>query len=227
MRLTSEPEGGPAHEHHRPHRRDRPSGVGDDPTPTGQRTRSPISLRCGRDRAAERRTACGGAHASSASTVMSGARAYANCMRSHEVPDFPDPTARASCSCVLPPESKMGGRTPVGDLIPGSPAFQAAATPSLSSSTKISTSSSATTSTRAHPRSSGRPGRAESRACRLLGPSRRVISTTTILNPCRSTNFSAWAPTSIAHVSPSSQLGRCTSTKHKQAGAPQLLLQRS
>ena len=35
------------------------SGPGDDPTPTGQRTRSPISLQCGRDRAAERRTARG------------------------------------------------------------------------------------------------------------------------------------------------------------------------
>jgi hypothetical protein len=34
-------------------------GPGDDPTPTGQRTRSPISLQCGRDRAAERRTARG------------------------------------------------------------------------------------------------------------------------------------------------------------------------
>ena len=39
---------------------------------------------------------CGGGaqHAGSPSKVMSGALAYANCMRSHGVPDFPDPNGQ-------------------------------------------------------------------------------------------------------------------------------------
>ena len=59
----------------------------------------------------------GGAHASSPSKVMSAALAYANCMRSHRVPDFPDPNGQGDF--VI-----HGG--PGTDLAPNSPAFQAA-----------------------------------------------------------------------------------------------------
>ena len=38
----------------------------------------------------------GGAQASSPSKVMSSALAYANCMRSHGVPDFPDPNGQGA-----------------------------------------------------------------------------------------------------------------------------------
>ena len=60
---------------------------------------------------------CGGGHASSPTKVTSAALAYANCMRSHRVPDFPDPDGQGHF--VI-----HGG--PGGDLAPSSPAFQAA-----------------------------------------------------------------------------------------------------
>ncbi len=61
---------------------------------------------------------CGsGAHTSSLTKVMSSALAYANCMRSHGVPDFPDPSGQGDF--VI-----HGG--PGSDLVPSSPAFQAA-----------------------------------------------------------------------------------------------------
>jgi hypothetical protein len=61
---------------------------------------------------------CGGsAHTSSPTKVMSSALAYANCMRSHGVPDFPDPDGQGNF--VI-----HGG--PGSDLTLSSPAFQAA-----------------------------------------------------------------------------------------------------
>jgi len=68
----------------------------------------------------------GGAHASAPSKVMSGALAYANCMRSHGVPDFPDPNSQGEFQLRPSVRVENGRRTPVGDLIPGSPAFQGA-----------------------------------------------------------------------------------------------------
>jgi hypothetical protein len=59
----------------------------------------------------------GGAHASSPTKVMSATLAYANCMRSHGVPDFPDPDGQGYF--VI-----HGG--PGSDLAPSSPAFRAA-----------------------------------------------------------------------------------------------------
>ncbi|MBV9466761.1 MAG: hypothetical protein JO206_13540 [Solirubrobacterales bacterium] len=59
----------------------------------------------------------GGARANSTTKVMSGALAYANCMRSHGVPDFPDPNGQGYF--VI-----HGG--PGTDLAPSSPAFQTA-----------------------------------------------------------------------------------------------------
>jgi len=56
---------------------------------------------------------------------MSGALAYANCMRSHGVPDFPDPNSQGDFQ-LRPVRVENGRTTPVGDLIPASPAFQAA-----------------------------------------------------------------------------------------------------
>jgi hypothetical protein len=67
----------------------------------------------------------GGAHASSPSKVISGALAYANCMRSHGAPDFPDPNSRGDFQ-LRPVRVENGHTTPVEDLIPSSPAFQAA-----------------------------------------------------------------------------------------------------
>jgi hypothetical protein len=67
----------------------------------------------------------GGAHASSPSKVMSGALAYANCMRSHGVPDFPDPNSQGEFQ-LRPVRVENGHTTPIEDLIPSSPAFQAA-----------------------------------------------------------------------------------------------------
>jgi hypothetical protein len=60
----------------------------------------------------------GGAHASSSATFMSRAIAYSNCMRSHGVPDFPDPNGQGDI--VI--RGGMGA-----DLDPSLPAFQAAA----------------------------------------------------------------------------------------------------
>jgi hypothetical protein len=68
----------------------------------------------------------GGAHASSPSKVMSAALAYANCMRSRGVPDFPDPNSQGEFQLRPSVRVENGGPTPVGDLIPSSPAFQAA-----------------------------------------------------------------------------------------------------
>jgi hypothetical protein len=64
-------------------------------------------------------SACGsgGHHASSQTDVMSAALAYANCMRSHGLPAFPDPNGQGDF--VI-----QGG--PGSDLAPSSPAFQAA-----------------------------------------------------------------------------------------------------
>lgn len=59
----------------------------------------------------------GGTHASSATSFMSRAIAYSNCMRSHGVPDFPDPDSQGHIVIT----SEMGA-----GLNPGSPAFQAA-----------------------------------------------------------------------------------------------------
>jgi hypothetical protein len=59
----------------------------------------------------------GGAHANSRTKVISSALAYANCMRSHGVPDFPDPDGQGDF--VI-----HGGAGT--DLAPSSPAFQAA-----------------------------------------------------------------------------------------------------
>lgn len=69
---------------------------------------------------------CGsGAHASSTSKVMSGALAYANCMRSHGVPDFPDPNGQGEFQ-LRPVIVENGRTTSIADLIPSSPAFQGA-----------------------------------------------------------------------------------------------------
>ncbi len=68
----------------------------------------------------------GGTHASSPSKVMSAALAYANCMRSHGVPDFPDPDNQGELQLRPSIRVENGRPTPVGDLIPSSPAFQAA-----------------------------------------------------------------------------------------------------
>ena len=67
----------------------------------------------------------GGGHASSPSKVMSAALAYANCMRSHGVPDFPDPNSQGEFQ-LRPVKVENGRTTPIEDLIPSSPAFQAA-----------------------------------------------------------------------------------------------------
>ncbi|MGA2930013.1 MAG: hypothetical protein ABSG43_29300 [Solirubrobacteraceae bacterium] len=69
---------------------------------------------------------CGGdaQHASSPSKVMSGALAYANCMRSHGVPDFPDPNGQGEFQ--LHTIFENGNATQGEDLVPSSPAFQAA-----------------------------------------------------------------------------------------------------
>jgi hypothetical protein len=58
----------------------------------------------------------GGARATSSTTsFMSEAIAYSNCMRSHGVPDFPDPDRRGRLHMSFGPGS---------DLSPDSPAFQ-------------------------------------------------------------------------------------------------------
>jgi hypothetical protein len=70
---------------------------------------------------------CGsGSHASSPSKLMAGALAYANCMRSHGVPDFPDPNSLGEFQLRPSVRVENGRPTPVGDLVPGSPALQAA-----------------------------------------------------------------------------------------------------
>jgi hypothetical protein len=70
---------------------------------------------------------CGGsAHPSPPSKVMTEALAYANCMRSHGVPDFPDPNSQGEFQLRPSVRVENGRPTPVGDLISGSPAFQRA-----------------------------------------------------------------------------------------------------
>jgi hypothetical protein len=65
----------------------------------------------------------GGAHTSSPTKVMSGALAYANCMRLHGVPDFPDPNGQGEFQ--LHTIFNNGRPTQGEDLVPSSPAFQA------------------------------------------------------------------------------------------------------
>ncbi len=68
---------------------------------------------------------CGGAaHASSPSKVLSAALGYANCMRSHGVPDFPDPNGQGEFQ--LHSIFENGHPTRGEDLVPSSPAFQGA-----------------------------------------------------------------------------------------------------
>jgi len=69
---------------------------------------------------------CGGVgqHTVPPSKVMSGALAYANCMRSHGVPDFPDPNGQGEFQ--LRAIFENGHVTQGADLVPSSPAFQAA-----------------------------------------------------------------------------------------------------
>ena len=54
---------------------------------------------------------------------MSGALAYANCMRSHGVPDFPDPNGQGEFQ--LHTIFENGRATKGADLDPSSPVFQA------------------------------------------------------------------------------------------------------
>jgi hypothetical protein len=69
---------------------------------------------------------CGGAaHASSPSKVMSAALGYANCMRSHGVPDFPDPNSQGEFQ-LRPVRVEHEHTTPLADLVPSSPPFQGA-----------------------------------------------------------------------------------------------------
>jgi hypothetical protein len=71
--------------------------------------------------------ACGGAaHANAPSKVMSAALAYANCMRSHGVPDFPDPNRQGEFQLRPSVRVENGRPAPVGDLLSNSPAFTAA-----------------------------------------------------------------------------------------------------
>ncbi|MGH2886893.1 MAG: hypothetical protein ACRDPA_30075, partial [Solirubrobacteraceae bacterium] len=68
---------------------------------------------------------CGrGAHVIPPIKLMSGALAYANCMRSHGVPDFPDPNGQGEFQ--LHTIFENGHTTQGEDLVPSSPAFQAA-----------------------------------------------------------------------------------------------------
>jgi hypothetical protein len=64
----------------------------------------------------------GGAHASSPTKLTSAALHYANCVRSHGVPNFPDPNGHGEFR--IQPVQDNGVTTP--DLMAGSPAFQAA-----------------------------------------------------------------------------------------------------
>lgn len=57
--------------------------------------------------------------------MISRALAYANCMRSHGVPDFPDPNGQGEFQ-LRAVRIGNGRRTPIGDLLPSAPAFQAA-----------------------------------------------------------------------------------------------------
>jgi hypothetical protein len=67
----------------------------------------------------------GGAHPSLTTKVMSSALAYADCMRSHGVPDFPDPNSQGEFQ-LRPVKFENGRTTPIADLNPSSPAFQSA-----------------------------------------------------------------------------------------------------
>jgi hypothetical protein len=69
---------------------------------------------------------CGGStHASAPTKVMSAALAYANCMRSHGVPDFPDPNGQGEFQ-LRAVKVENGRTTPLEDLVPTAPAFVAA-----------------------------------------------------------------------------------------------------
>ena len=50
---------------------------------------------------------------------------YANCMRSHGVPDFPDPNSHGEFQ-LRPVKGEDGRTRPNEDLVPSSPAFHAA-----------------------------------------------------------------------------------------------------
>jgi len=65
----------------------------------------------------------GGAHASSPTKVISSALAYANCMRSHGVPDFPDPNGKGEFRIQA---VQVNNGVTTRDLTASSPAFQAA-----------------------------------------------------------------------------------------------------
>jgi hypothetical protein len=67
----------------------------------------------------------GGEHPSSPSKLISTALAYANCMRSHGAPDFPDPNGQGEFQ-LRPVRVENGRTTPIADLVPSSPAFRAA-----------------------------------------------------------------------------------------------------
>jgi len=70
---------------------------------------------------------CGSdAHANSATALRSSALHYSNCMRAHGVPDFPDPNSRGAIQIRTAAQVNDGRTTAIGDLDPGSPAFQAA-----------------------------------------------------------------------------------------------------
>jgi hypothetical protein len=69
---------------------------------------------------------CGGAaHTSASTNIMSSALAYANCMRSHGVPNFPDPNSQGAFQ-IQPVQIHNGVKTVSRDLVASSPAFQAA-----------------------------------------------------------------------------------------------------
>ncbi|MBV9802022.1 MAG: hypothetical protein JO130_02465 [Solirubrobacterales bacterium] len=68
----------------------------------------------------------GGAHVSAPSKAMSAALTYASCMRSHGVPDFPDPNGQGEFQLRPSVRVENGSSTPVGDLTASSPALQAA-----------------------------------------------------------------------------------------------------
>lgn len=68
----------------------------------------------------------GGTHASSSNKLVADALAYANCMRAHGIPDFPDPNSQGEFQLRHNTRVENGRRTPTGDLLESSPAFQAA-----------------------------------------------------------------------------------------------------
>ena len=74
---------------------------------------------------AAHRSSATGVHGGSPTKVMSVALAYANCMRSHGVPDFPDPDSHGEFQ-LRPVKVEDGRTSPSEDLVPSSPAFHAA-----------------------------------------------------------------------------------------------------